>query len=111
MEKYRHNTRTPRTVTWHLALYSISVLNKSLGKVVVIHLEYHIPVWRSLIFKRVDPYLSSALAPVLECSGSRRLYPRKGTSVDRVSVVFVARVDRRILYYSSKTDSWWEHVR
>ena len=45
-------------------------------------------------YKSVDPSLGSALAPVLEGSGSRRLYPRKGTSVDRVSVVFVARVDR-----------------
>ena len=41
--------------------------------------------WRiSIYFKRVDPYLCSAKAPVLEGSGSRRLYPRKGTSVDRV---------------------------
>ena len=48
------------------------------------------------LYKRVDPYICSALAPVLEGPGSRRLYPWKGTSVDRVSVVFVARVDRRI---------------
>ena len=31
--------------------------------------------------------------PVLEGSGSRRMYPLKGTSVDRVYVVFGARVD------------------
>ena len=60
------------------------------------------------MYKIVDPYLCSDLAPVLELegSGSRRRYPRKGTRVDRVSVVFVACVDRRICYYSSKTDSW-----
>ena len=46
----------------------------------------------NLYYKRVDTYLCSALTPVLEGSGSRRLYTRKGTSVDRVSVVFVARV-------------------
>ena len=51
-----------------------------------------------VIYKRVDPYLCSELAPVLEVSGSRRPYPRKGTNVDRVSVVFVARVDRRIFF-------------
>ena len=34
--------------------------------------------------------------PVLEDSGSRRRHPRKRASVDRVCVVFVARVDRRI---------------
>ena len=51
-----------------------------------------------LYYKRVDPYLCSELAPVLEGSGSRRRYPRKGTNVDRVSVVFVARVDRRIFF-------------
>ena len=45
-----------------------------------------------------DPYLCSELAPVLEGAGSRRRYPRKGTSVDRVSVVFVTRVDRRIFF-------------
>ena len=39
-----------------------------------------------------DPYLFSAKAPVLEGSGSRRLYRRKGTSVDHVYVVFGARV-------------------
>ena len=50
----------------------------------------------SLYYKRVDPYLCSELAPVLEGSGSRHRYPRKGTRVDRVSVVFVALVDRRI---------------
>ena len=60
----------------------------------------------SLYYKRVDPYVCSELAPVLEGYRSRRRYPRKGTSVDSVYVVFVARVDRRIFfYYSSKTDS------
>ena len=49
-----------------------------------------------LYYKRVDPYVCSELAHVLEGSGSRRRYPRKVTSVDRVSVVFVAHVDRRI---------------
>ena len=44
-----------------------------------------------LYYKREDPYLCSELAPVLEGSGRRRRYPRKGTSVERVSVVFVAR--------------------
>ena len=51
-----------------------------------------------LYYKKVDPYLCSELAPVLEGSGSRHLYPRKCTSVDRVSVMFVARVDRRIFF-------------
>ena len=37
-----------------------------------------------LYYKRGDPYRCSAKAPVLEGSGSRRLYRRKGTSVDRV---------------------------
>ena len=46
-----------------------------------------------LYYKRRDPYLCSAKAPVLEGSGSRRLYRRKGTSVNRVYVVFGARVD------------------
>ena len=59
-----------------------------------------------LYYKRVDPYLCSELAPVLEGSGSHSRYPQKGTSVDRVSVVFVARVDRRMFYYSPKTNSW-----
>ena len=49
-----------------------------------------------LYYKRVDPYLCSELGPILEGSGSHRRYPRKGTSVDRVYVVFVARVDRQI---------------
>ena len=63
--------------------------------------------WQSqcrLSIKRVDPYLWTELAAVLEGSGSRRRHPRKGTSVDCVCVVFVARVDRRIFYSSSKTD-------
>ena len=51
---------------------------------------------------RVDPYLCSELAPVLEGSGSHGRYPQKGTSVDRVSVVFVARVDRRIFLLFAK---------
>ena len=50
----------------------------------------------NLYYKRVDPYICSAKAPVLEGSGSRRLYSLKGTIVDRVSVEFVARADRRI---------------
>ena len=44
-------------------------------------------------YKRGDPYLCSAKAPVLEGSGSRRLYPLKCRRVDRVYVVFDARVD------------------
>ena len=44
-----------------------------------------------------DDAMQRELAPVLEGSGSRRRYPLKGRSVERVSVVFVARVDRRIL--------------
>ena len=36
--------------------------------------------------------IREAKAPVLEGSGSRRLYRRKGTSVNRVYVVFGARV-------------------
>ena len=63
------------------------------------------------IYKRVDLYLWTELAPVLEGSGSRRRHPQKGTSVDRVSVVFAPSVDRQYFYSSSKTDSWWEHVR
>ena len=46
----------------------------------------------NLYYTRRDPYLCSAKAPVLEGSGSRRLYRRKGTSVDRVYVVFGVRV-------------------
>ena len=49
-------------------------------------------VLSNLYYKRRDPYLCSAKAPVLEGSGSRRLYRRKGTSVGRVYVVFGARV-------------------
>ena len=51
---------------------------------------------------RRDPYLCSAKAPVLEGSGSRRIYSRKGTSVDRVYVVFGARVYLGFFYYPSK---------
>ena len=36
------------------------------------------------------------MAPVLEGSGSGRRHQRKGTCVDRVCVVSVARVDNRI---------------
>ena len=57
-----------------------------------------------LYYKRVDPYLCSELAPVLEGSGSRGRYPQKGTSVDRVSVVFVARVDHRIFLLFAKNE-------
>ena len=42
----------------------------------------------NLYYKRRDPYICSAKAPVLEGSGRSRLYRRKGTSVDRVYVVF-----------------------
>ena len=59
----------------------------------------------NLYYKRGDPYICSAKAPVLEGSGSRCLYRRKGPSVDRVYVVFGARVDLGFFYYSSKTDS------
>ena len=43
---------------------------------------------------RGDPYLCCVKAPVLEGYGSRRIHSRKGTSVDRVYVVFGARVDQ-----------------
>ena len=33
-----------------------------------------------LYYKREDPYLCSAMAPVLEGAGSRHLYRRKGTT-------------------------------
>ena len=56
--------------------------------------EFH---YRYLYYKRVDPYLWTELAPVLEGSVSCHRYPRKGTGVDRVCVVFVARVDRRTI--------------
>ena len=42
------------------------------------------------------------MAPVLEGSESRRRHPRKGTSVDRVCVLFVSRVDRRIFSLRQK---------
>ena len=38
--------------------------------------------------KRVDPYLWTELAPVLEGSVSRRRHPRKGTSVERIFVSY-----------------------
>ena len=50
-------------------------------------------VYDYLYYKRRDPYLCSAKAPVLEGTGSRRMYPLKGMSVDRVYVVFGARID------------------
>ena len=40
----------------------------------------------SIYYKRGDPYLCSAKAPVLEGSGSRHPYRRKGTSIGRISV-------------------------
>ena len=60
-----------------------------------------------MLSKRIDSYLWTELAPVLEGSVSRRRHLRKGMSVDRVCVIFFVRVDRRIFYSSSKTDSWW----
>ena len=56
----------------------------------------------SLYYKTREPYLCSAKAPVLEGSGSRRLYHRKGTSVDRVYVVFGARVYLRFFTIRQK---------
>ena len=56
-------------------------------------------------YKRVDPYIWTELAPVLDGSGSRHWHTRKDMSVDRVRVVFVARVALRNFYSSSKTDS------
>ena len=44
-----------------------------------------------IYYKRVDPYLWTELAPVLEDSRSRRWHPRKCTGVDRVCVVFRCR--------------------
>ena len=49
-----------------------------------------------------DIYIIRELAPILGGSGSRRRYLRKCTRVDRVSVVFVARVDRRIFLLFAK---------
>ena len=46
-----------------------------------------------LYYKTRGLYLCSAKAPLLEGSGNRRLCPLKGTSFDRVYVVFGARVD------------------
>ena len=43
-----------------------------------------VPIY--LYYKWGDLYLCSAKAPVLQGSGSRRVYRRKGTSVDRVYV-------------------------
>ena len=64
----------------------------------------------SLYYKTREPYLCSAKAPVLEGSGSRRLYRRKVTSVDRVYVVFGARVYLRFLLFV-KNGFVWEYVR
>ena len=44
------------------------------------------------------------MAPILEGSGSHGRYPQKGTSFDRVFVVFVARVDRRIFLLFAKNE-------
>ena len=62
-------------------------------------------------YKRGDPYLCSAKAPVLEGSGSRRLYPLKGTSVDRVYVCLLHVSIVGFFYYSSKTDSWGRSLK
>ena len=48
------------------------------------------------------PYIWTELAPVLEGCRSRRRHPRKGTSVDCVCGVFVARVDRRLFTIRQK---------
>ena len=47
----------------------------------------------NLYYKREYAYLCSAKAPVQEGSGSRRMYPLKGTSVECVYVVFGGRLD------------------
>ena len=46
-----------------------------------------------LYYKRRSLYICTTKAPLLEGSGNRRLYPLKGTSFNRVYVVFGARVD------------------
>ena len=46
-----------------------------------------------IYYKRRCLYHCSAKAPLLEGSGNRHLYPLKGTSFDRVYLVFGARVD------------------
>ena len=66
--------------------------------------DYHYIFCVNLYYKRVDAYLWTELAPVLEGYWSRRRHPRKGTSVDRVC-------RSSDFYSSSKTHSWWEHVR
>ena len=53
------------------------------SEVVLTNLSFYLMY---LYYKRLYSYLCSAKAPVLEGSGSRRLYRRKGTSVDRVYV-------------------------
>ena len=60
----------------------------------LIELETHFisKTVQHLYYKRGDPYICSEKAPVPEGSGSPRLYCRKGTSIDRVYVVFGARV-------------------
>ena len=55
-----------------------------------------------IYYKRVDPYFCTELAPVLEGYVSRRRHLWKGTRVDRVCIVFVARCKRRFSYCSSK---------
>ena len=54
-----------------------------LGRLQRVQVTYY-PLVKYLYYKMVDPNLCSAKAPVLEGSGSRRLYPLKGKSVDRV---------------------------
>ena len=49
-----------------------------------------------LYYKRRSLYLCSAKAPLLPGSVSRRVYRRKGTSLDLCLCVFVACFDRRI---------------
>ena len=71
-------------MAWVYTYYMDSVHNGEPERSRVNHLVY---------YKRGDAYICSAKAPVLEGSGSRRLYPLKGTSVGRVYVVFGARVD------------------
>ena len=97
------------SLVWQFALFCVIIIKPAWIQEVTFSLDEINPDY--LYYKRVDPYIRSAKAPVLEGYGGRRLYPLKGTSVDHVYVVFVAHVDRRIVYYSSKTDSWLEYVR
>ena len=60
---------------------------------------------RSIIYiKRVDPYLCSELAPVLEGSGSRRRYPRKGI---RASIVFLSYSLRVSIVGQRRAEEGW----